>query len=134
EADANLLQQALVNLALNARDALLARHSQRGPAEGAPAPRPVTIRLRHAPLREELPAFPQRVPPGDYLVVEVEDEGVGMPPEVLTQALDPFFPTKEVGKGTGLGLPMVFGIVQGHQGFLTIDTAPGRGTCVALYL
>ena len=65
---------------------------------------------------------------------EVEDRGVGMTPEVLNQALDPFFTTKEVGQGTGLGLPMVFGIVQGHQGYLTIDSAPGHGTCVSIYL
>src|SRR5262249_59581920 len=57
-----------------------------------------------------------------------------MTSEVLTQAVDPFFTTKEVGQGTGLGLPMVFGIVQGHHGYLTIDTAPGRGTCVRVYL
>ncbi len=57
-----------------------------------------------------------------------------MTPDVLNQALDPFFTTKEVGQGTGLGLPMVFGIVQGHQGYLTIDSEPRRGTCVRLYL
>jgi CheY-like chemotaxis protein len=74
------------------------------------------------------------VPAGDYVEVEVEDRGIGMTPDVLNQALDPFFTTKEVGKGTGLGLPMVFGIVQGHQGYLTIDTAPRRGTRVSLYL
>src|SRR5262249_8283994 len=73
-------------------------------------------------------------PPGDYVLLQVEDEGGGMPPEVLNQALDPFFTTKEVGKGSGLGLPVVFGIVQGHQGVLTIDSVAGRGTCVSLYL
>ncbi len=78
--------------------------------------------------------FPQPVPSGDYVVLEVEDRGCGMSPEVLNQALDPFFTTKEVGQGTGLGLPMVFGIVQGHQGFLTIETRRGRGTCIRLYL
>src|SRR5207245_2446346 len=62
------------------------------------------------------------------------DRGRGMSAEVLGQALDPFFTTKEVGKGTGLGLPMVFGIVQGHHGFLTIESEPGRGTTVGLYL
>jgi two-component system cell cycle sensor histidine kinase/response regulator CckA len=74
------------------------------------------------------------VPSGDYVVVEVKDEGSGMTPEVLNQALDPFFTTKEVGQGTGLGLPVVYGIVQGHQGYLAIDSSPGRGTCVRLYL
>jgi PAS domain S-box-containing protein len=132
EADGNQLQQALVNLALNARDALRARPS---PASGAPpsAP-PIIFRLRRALVVSEQPGFPQRIPAGDYVVLEVEDQGSGMTPEVLNQAMDPFFTTKEVGQGTGLGLPMVFGIVQGHQGFLTIDSTPTRGTRVALYL
>jgi PAS domain S-box-containing protein len=120
-ADANQLQQVLVNLALNARDAM----SQ---------PAPVTFRLRRALLEGELPAFPATVPPGDYAVLEVADRGQGMTAEVLSQALDPFFTTKEVGQGTGLGLPVAFGIVHGHQGFLTIDTKPGQGTTVGLYL
>jgi CheY-like chemotaxis protein len=120
-ADANQLQQVLVNLALNARDALS-------------APAPVTFRLRRRLLEGELPAFPENVPPGDYAVLEVEDRGQGMTAEVLSQALDPFFTTKEVGQGTGLGLPVAFGIVHGHQGYLTIDTQPGRGTRVGLYL
>ncbi|HTU17587.1 MAG TPA: response regulator [Gemmataceae bacterium] len=123
EADANQLQQAMVNLALNARDSLL-------PETG----RPIVFRLRSAVFAQEQAAFPQQVPPGDYVIVEVEDHGSGMTANVLNQALDPFFTTKEVGQGTGLGLPMVFGIVQGHQGYLTIDSAPGRGTRVGLYL
>lgn len=123
EADANELQQALVNLALNARDAQ------------AKAPSPsVAFHLHHALLTGERPAFPQNVPAGDYVLLEVADRGCGMAPEVLGQALDPFFTTKEVGKGTGLGLPMVFGIAQGHQGYLTIDTSAGQGTTVGLYL
>ena len=124
EADANQLQQALVNLALNARDALL-------PGE---AGQPIVFRVRSAVFAREQAAFPQQVPPGDYVIVEVEDRGSGMTAEVLSQALDPFFTTKDVGQGTGLGLPMVFGIVQGHQGYLTIDSTPGHGTRVGLYL
>ncbi|HZT82398.1 MAG TPA: response regulator [Gemmataceae bacterium] len=143
EADANQLQQAVVNLALNARDALQgagreARGAQAGDGAAARGPRPapegIQFRLRHAEVEAEVPAFPQNVPPGDYVLVEVSDRGSGMAPEVLSQALDPFFTTKEVGKGTGLGLPMVFGIVQGHQGHLAIDSEPGRGTTVGLYL
>jgi CheY-like chemotaxis protein len=103
-------------------------------SRGAAAAGSITFRMRPVQMARELASFPQRVPPGEYLLVQVEDEGEGMTPEVLSQALDPFFTTKEVGKGTGLGLPMVFGIVQGHQGFLTIDTEPGKGTCVGLYL
>jgi PAS domain S-box-containing protein len=131
EADVNQLQQALVNLALNARDALREAASRQPSAEPAPA---IQIRLRHTVLTAEVPAFPQNVPPGDYVLLEVQDRGCGMSTEVLNQALDPFFTTKEVGQGTGLGLPMVFGIVQGHQGFLTIDSTAGEGTCIRLFL
>jgi CheY-like chemotaxis protein len=92
------------------------------------------FRLRSVELADAQPGFPQQVPAGDYVVIEVEDHGVGMSPEVLNQALDPFFTTKEVGQGTGLGLPMVFGIVQGHHGYLTLDSEPRRGTRVRLFL
>jgi len=129
--DANQLQQALVNLGLNARDAVPARE---GAGSGTAGPPAVTFRARARQLAEQLKAFPQNVPPGDYVLIEVEDRGCGMKPEVLAQAIDPFFTTKEVGQGTGLGLPVVFGIVQGHQGYLSIESAPGRGTCVGIYL
>jgi PAS domain S-box-containing protein len=126
-ADANQLQQAIVNLGLNARDAV----AQRPRGEAA---LPIAFRAAARQLTEELKAFPQNVPPGDYVLIEVQDRGCGMTPDVLAQAIDPFFTTKEVGQGTGLGLPMVFGIVQGHQGYLTIESAAGGGTCVGLYL
>jgi CheY-like chemotaxis protein len=134
EADPNQLQQVLVNLALNSRDAVAERMALQGEAPAAGDGAPITFRLRHAVLATERPSFPQHVPPGDYLLIQVADRGTGMTPEVLTQALDPFFTTKDVGRGTGLGLSMVFGIVQAHQGYLTIDTTPGEGTCVSLYL
>lgn len=122
-ADANQLQQVLVNLSLNARDAM-----------PKPQPAPVVYRLKHCVFVGELPAFPQNVPPGDYYRIEVEDQGSGMTPEVLSQALDPFYTTKEVGQGTGLGLPVAFGILTGHQGYLTLASEPGRGTRIGLYL
>ncbi len=140
EADANQLQQALVNLALNARDAA----AQQQPANsagtaadsssGPQRPSSIVFRLRAEKTTEARAAFPQSVPVGDYVLLQVEDQGAGMTPDVLYQALDPFFTTKEVGQGTGLGLPMVFGIVQGHQGWLTIDSTLGQGTCVSIYL
>jgi two-component system cell cycle sensor histidine kinase/response regulator CckA len=129
EADGNQLQQALVNLALNAHDAL--SHQPDGGGQTRP---PIVFRMRPEVLSVERKAFPQYVPPGDYVLLEVADQGCGMSEKVLSQALDPFFTTKEVGQGTGLGLPMVFGIVQGHQGYLTIDSTPEHGTTVGLYL
>src|SRR6202008_503897 len=134
EADVNQLQQALVNLALNARDALRDAINRRLLPSDDPAARAIRIGLRQAVLTAEVRAFPQNVPPGDYVLLEVADRGCGMTTDVLNQALDPFFTTKEVGQGTGLGLSVVFGIVRGHQGHLTIDSAPGRGPCVGLYL
>jgi signal transduction histidine kinase len=68
------------------------------------------------------------------VVIAVTDNGCGMPPEVLSQALDPFYTTKDVGRGTGLGLPVVLGIVYAHHGYLTLESSPGKGTRVALYL
>lgn len=122
-ADANQLQQVLINLSLNARDAML-----------KPSTCPLEFRLRCARLTGDYPAFPQNVPAGDYLVLDVEDHGAGMSSEVLGQALDPFFTTKDVGQGTGLGLPVAFGIIHGHQGQLTLHSEAGKGTCVSIYL
>jgi PAS domain S-box-containing protein len=121
DADENQLQQALVNLALNARDA--------GGNDST-----IVFRLRAVHLTAPRPSFPESVPLGDYALLEVIDRGAGMTQDVLNQALDPFFTTKAVGKGTGLGLPMVLGIVRGHQGFLSIESTPGLGTTVAVFL
>jgi PAS domain S-box-containing protein len=129
-ADANQLQQVLINLCVNARDALAAPASAGRPAR-SPA---ILIRLRHHVIADDLRAFPQNVPAGDYIVIDVEDRGCGMSSEVLAQALDPFFTTKEVGQGTGLGLPVAFGIMTGHQGFLTIDSQVNEGTRIRLFL
>lgn len=122
-ADVNQLQQVVINLALNARD-----------ATPRTAHKPVAFRLRRQTPLGSIPAFPQNVPGGDYVVVEVQDFGQGMSPEVLGQAFDPFFTTKEVGQGTGLGLPVAFGIITGHQGFLTIESQINEGTLVRIYL
>jgi two-component system, cell cycle sensor histidine kinase and response regulator CckA len=120
-ADANQLQQVLINLALNARDALSRSE-------------PILFRMRRLVLAIELPAFPENVPPGDYVMLEVRDHGEGMPPEILNQALFPFFTTKPVGQGTGLGLSVASGIVHGHNGWLTIESERGQGTAVRIYV
>ncbi|HJV48558.1 MAG TPA: PAS domain S-box protein [Geothrix sp.] len=103
--DANALTHALMNLCVNAVDAM--------PANGT-----LTLRTRNMGQ--------------DRVEVLVEDTGTGMSKEVLERALDPFFTTKGVGKGTGLGLSMVFTTVKAHQGELEIQSEPGQGTCVRL--
>jgi CheY-like chemotaxis protein len=74
------------------------------------------------------------ITPGDYVLIEVTDNGVGMKPEVLANALEPFFTTKGPGHGTGLGLSMVYGFVKQSGGAMRIYSEPGRGTTVRLYL
>jgi PAS domain S-box-containing protein len=136
EADPNQLQQAIVNLALNGRDSIIERRATQG-RDGTPPVSPLgrlLFRLRAVSLAEPRAAFPQAIPPGDYLLAEVQDDGTGMTAVIRDQALDPFFTTKEIGQGTGLGLPMVYGIIQAHRGFLTIDSEPGRGTTMGVYL
>src|SRR5439155_27026491 len=72
--------------------------------------------------------------PGDYVAVTVADTGEGMAPDVLARAFEPFFTTKEVGKGSGLGLSQVYGFVAQSGGHVAIDSTPGKGTAVTLYL
>ena len=112
---------ALLNLAINARDAMA-----NGPDDGGV--------LRILARNARLDAPPQGLAPGDYLHLTVADGGAGMSPEVMAQALDPFFTTKAPGEGTGLGLPQAYAFAAQARGLLTIDSAPGRGTRVHIYL
>jgi len=118
--DPNQLETALLNLALNARDAM---------AGGGR----LTIETVNCHVGEADENNPGIVP-GDYVVTSIDDTGSGMPPEVRDKAFDPFFTTKEAGKGTGLGLSQVNGFVTRFGGRCIIDSKPGRGTAVKLYL
>jgi len=115
--DPSLLETALLNLALNGRDAM----SDGGVLE---------IETQNVVLDEATAGSP----PGSYVRLSVKDTGHGMPPEVLGRAFEPFFTTKEIGKGTGLGLSMVYGFVRQSGGHATVESAMGAGTMVALYL
>jgi CheY-like chemotaxis protein len=119
--DASQLQTALVNLALNARDAM--------PEGGHLAIRTANRHLR----RQEAEQFGD-VQAGDYVLIEMRDDGCGMPPEVADRAFEPFFTTKPVGRGTGLGLSMVFGFVKQSGGHVAIDSHVGAGTLIRIYL
>jgi PAS domain S-box-containing protein len=116
--DPALLETSLLNLALNARDAM--------PDGGV-----LKIETRNIIVEEGATA---RCPPGCYVRLSVEDTGCGMIPEVRDKVFEPFFTTKEVGKGTGLGLSMVYGFVRQSGGHIAVDTAPGAGTTIHLYL
>jgi PAS domain S-box-containing protein len=118
--DPNQLESALLNLAINARDAM--------PDGGG-----LTIATANARL-DSVTADTPALAPGDYVCVTVTDTGVGMSAEVAARAFDPFFTTKPIGQGTGLGLSMIYGFARQSNGHVTIDSKIGQGTTVRLYL
>jgi two-component system cell cycle sensor histidine kinase/response regulator CckA len=119
-ADATQLEQILVNLCLNARDAM----PMGGNLEL------MTKQIEIAPGSQHSNPHLQ---PGSYVLMRVKDSGIGMDERTQARLFEPFFTTKEVGKGTGLGLAVVYGIVKQHQGFIQIQSQPGQGSTFSLY-
>jgi signal transduction histidine kinase/CheY-like chemotaxis protein len=117
KADPHQLEQVIMNLAVNARDAM--------PGGG---------RLIIESKNVRMPAEFHGRPAGDYSLVSVSDTGHGMSPEIAARIFEPFFTTKELGKGTGLGLATVFGIVEQSGGVITVESSPGAGASFRVYL
>jgi len=117
--DGTQMHQCLMNLCINARDAM--------PEGGT-----LSISTRRVLLAEDRPEKHFRIPAGLYVAVEVADEGHGMDEDTLERIFDPFFTTKSRERGTGLGMSMVYGIVKNHGGFITVKSAPAKGTTVEI--
>jgi signal transduction histidine kinase len=118
--DPSQLEVAILNLALNARDAMPDGGELRIATSG--------LHLRDGAADEE------ELPPGDYISILVADDGIGMPPEVMARAFEPFFTTKGPGRGSGLGLSQVHGLVRQSGGDVRIDSTPGKGTRIIILL
>jgi two-component system cell cycle sensor histidine kinase/response regulator CckA len=119
-ADAGQIEQILMNLCVNAKDAM--------PEGGT-----IRISTRSETMDEEFVRQNPWAKKGEYVRLKVEDSGCGMAPETLEHIFEPFFTTKEIGRGTGLGLATVYGIVKQHEGFIHVDSRVGRGSSFSLY-
>jgi PAS domain S-box-containing protein len=131
EADSNQIHQVVMNLCLNARDAVTERLDGEGarPAEGYR----IRIRVGNAAVEEGYCRIYPYARPGEFVLLEVEDNGVGMDDATQARVFEPFFTTKKPGKGTGLGLSTVYGIMKQHAGWITLDSRPGAGTAFRAY-
>jgi len=120
-ADPGQVEQVLMNLSLNARDAM--------PAGGR-----LVVETKNVIVGDDYQRLHPYAVPGNYVLLRVADNGMGIDTETLTHIFEPFFTTKETGRGTGLGLATVYGIVKQHKGFVDVDSTPGLGTAFRVYL
>lgn len=118
--DEDQIFQSLLNICLNGCDAM--------PDGGR-----LTITTGSLVSKEDIPLVEKVMPPGHYVFISVEDNGIGMDEQTLAKIFDPFFTTKEVGKGTGLGMAMVYGIISNHNGYIHVVSRKGRGTLLSIY-
>ena len=119
--DATQIEQSILNICLNAYDAM--------PIGGR-----LFLASENMSVDTSSNHFPASVPEGDYVCIQVSDTGIGMDERVKTRMFDPFFTTKPLGEGSGMGLAMVYGIVKNHGGFIDVESEPGKGTRLRIFL
>jgi CheY-like chemotaxis protein len=119
-ADAGMVEQVLLNLVVNARDAM--------PKGGR-----LIVSTGVVIFPEATGRGPEQSRPGEFVCLTVSDTGTGIDPEILPHIFEPFFTTKEVGKGTGLGLATVYGVMQQHEGWVSVESVPGQSTTFRAY-
>ena len=132
-ADGNQLHQVLMNLCVNARDAILERLEAGGGNDAPPGGYAIRLAAANASIDD---AYCRTFPyarPGDYVLLTVSDNGSGMDAVTQRRVFEPFFTTKKLGRGTGLGLSTVYGIVKQHDGWINMESAPGKGTVFTVY-
>jgi len=120
EGDSSQLHQVIMNVCVNAQHAM----------DGAGS---IRIKSFRNTLKQAHSASIREIPPGDYVMITISDTGSGIDKESLQHVFEPFYTTKPRGKGTGLGLALVYQIVKAHQGYIDVDSSPGRGTTVSMY-
>jgi len=119
--DPGQLDQVVINLAVNARDAM--------PGGGA-----LTIRTEQVVFDKPVQRGTETIPPGRYVIIQVSDTGTGIPKDTISRIFEPFFSTKEVGAGTGLGLSTVYGIVRQNDGYIFVESTVGHGASFSVFL
>ena len=133
-ADARQIKSALMNLCVNARDAIeeaMGKDPSYIPEEGRFQ---ITLETDRVEIDTDYCKQYSYAQPGSYALLSVSDNGIGMDQETLRHIFEPFFSTKEVGKGCGLGLASAYGVVKEHYGWIHVDSEPGRGTRIEIYL
>ncbi|MGE5664752.1 MAG: PAS domain S-box protein, partial [Deltaproteobacteria bacterium] len=132
-ADGNQMHQVLMNLCVNARDAVLERLEAGGGNEAPPGGYAIRLSAENAAVGDGYCRAYPYARPGDYVLLTVFDNGIGMDEATQRRVFEPFFTTKKLGRGTGLGLSTVYGIVKQHGGWINMESAPGRGTVFSVY-
>lgn len=120
-ADKNKLQQAIMNLVVNSKDAM--------PKGGK-----LTLKINKIFIKKQQDSPLKIMPPGEWICISISDTGIGIPQHILPHIFEPFYTTKEVGKGTGLGLSQVYGIIKQHNGYIDVKSEQGVGTTFFIYL